>query len=179
MSRSNKLASRPFWLIVRHDVGRMEVMTTGLPSGEDALPVFSFEDEARMFLELGALGGDWRARETGAGELISILYCLCASVDRVVLDPLSGPYASLNDLVSMGREAFMESAGEEGRGALSAPIASTNRAGQRPPGHPGAKNGRVRRSSQCVPEAAQPTQTRKRQRLRGGNRDVGQVVRWR
>ena len=76
MSRSNKLASRPFWLIVRHDVGRMEVLTTGLPSGEEALPVFSFEDEARMFLELGAFDGDWRVRDTGAGELISILYCL-------------------------------------------------------------------------------------------------------
>jgi hypothetical protein len=152
LSRSNKLASRTFWLIVRHEAGRMEVLTTGLPSGEEALPVFSFEDEARMFLGLGAFDGDWRVRETGAGELISILYCLCTSVDRVVLDPLSGPYAVLNDLVSMGREAFVEFAGEEGCGAPSAPIASTNRAGQRPPDRPGAKNGRARRSSQCVPD---------------------------
>ncbi len=152
MSRSNKLASRPFWLIVRHDVGRMEVLTTGLPSGEEALPVFSFEDEASIFLELGAFDGDWRVRVTGAGELISILYCLCASVRRIALDPLPGPAAVLNDLVSMRREAFVEFAGEEECGASSAPIASTNRAGQRPPDRLGAKNGRARRSSQCVPE---------------------------
>lgn len=152
MSRSNKLASRTFWLIVRHDVGRMEALTTGLPSGEEALPVFSFEDEARMFLELGAFDGDWWARETAAGELISILYCLYANVDRVVLDPLPGPNAVVNDLVSMGREAFVEFAGEEGRGAPSAPIASTNRAGQKPPDRLGATNGRARRSSQRVPD---------------------------
>ncbi len=152
MSRSNKLASRPFWLIVRHDVGRMEVLTSGLPSGDEALPVFSFEDEARMFLELGAFDGDWRVRETGAGELISILYCLCAGVRRVALDPLTGPAAVLNDLVSLGREAFVEFAGEEGCGAPLAPIASTNRAGQRPPDRPSAQNGRARRSSQFVPD---------------------------
>ncbi len=152
MSRSNELASRPYWLIVRHDVGRMEVLTTGLHSGKEALAVFSFEDEARMFLELGAFGGHWRLRETRAGELISILYCLYAGVRRVALDPLPGPSAVLNDLVSMGREAFVEFAGEEGCGAPYAPIVSTNRAGQRPPDRPGAKNGRARRPSQRVPD---------------------------
>jgi hypothetical protein len=140
LSRRNKLASRPFWLIERHDAGRMEVLTTGLPSGQEALPVFSFEDEARMFLELGAFDGDWRLRERGAGELISILHCLYAGVRRVALDPLPGTAAVLNDLVSMGREAFVEFAGEEGCGAPPAPIASTNRAEQRPPDRPGATN---------------------------------------
>jgi hypothetical protein len=109
----------------------MEVLTICLPSGKEALPVFSFEDEARMFLELGAFDGDWQVRETGAVELISILYCLCAGVRKVVLDPLPSPTTVLNDLVSMGREAFVEFAGEEGCGAPSAPIVSTNRAGQR------------------------------------------------
>jgi hypothetical protein len=137
----------------------MEVLTTGLPSGEEALPVFSFEDEARMFLELGAFDGDWRVKETGVGELISILYCLCTSVDRVVLDPLPGPAAVLNDLVSMGWETFVEFAGGEECGAPSAPFSSTNRAGQRPPDRPGAKNGRARRSSPCAPDAAEPAQT--------------------
>jgi len=117
----------------------MEVLTTGLPFGEEALPVFSFEDEARMFLELGAFDGDWRARETGAGELISLLYCLCASVDRVVLDPVPGPDAVLNDLVSLGREAFMEFAGGERRAAPSAPMVSTNRAGVETAGSPGCQ----------------------------------------
>jgi hypothetical protein len=109
LSRSNKLTSKPYWLIVRQDVGRMKVLTTGLPSGEEALPVFSFEDEAKMFLELGAFDG-WRVGETTAGELTSILFGPCAGVPRVALDPLPGPgAAALAGLVSMEREAFVES----------------------------------------------------------------------
>ena len=109
MSRSNKLTPKPYWLIVRQDVGRIEVLTTGLPSGEEALPVFSFEDEAKMFLELGPFDG-WRVGETTAGELTSILFGPCAGVPRVALDPLPGPGAAAWDgLVSMEREGFVES----------------------------------------------------------------------
>ena len=87
----------------------MDVLTSRLASGEEALQVFSFEEEARMFLELGALGGDWRVRVTSPGELISVLFCLCASVKWVALDPLPHPDgAALNHLMSMEREAFME-----------------------------------------------------------------------
>jgi hypothetical protein len=109
LSRSNKLTSKPYWLIVRQDVGRMKVLTTGLPSGEEALPVFSFEDEAKMFLEFGAFDG-WRVGETTAGELTSILFGPCVGVPRVTLDPLPDPdAAALAGLVSTEREAFVES----------------------------------------------------------------------
>jgi hypothetical protein len=102
------LVPRPFWLIAKYQTGGMEVLRTILASGEEALPVFSFEDEARMFLELGASDG-WRVRETAAGELTSVLFGPCAGVRRVALDPLPGPdAAALVDLVSMGRGAFME-----------------------------------------------------------------------
>jgi hypothetical protein len=122
---------KPFWLIVKDEAGRMEVLTSRFVSGEEALPVFSFEEEARMFLELGALSDDWRVRVTSAGELISLLFGLCANVQRVALDPLPGPDgAALNDLVSMEREAFMEFAGEQGYGGAS--IAWGNRIGQKP-----------------------------------------------
>ncbi len=104
-----KTYSTPFWLIVKYRVGGMEVLRTILASGEEALPVFSFEDEASMFLELGT-SGCWQVKETTAGELTSILFGPCAGVGRVVLDPLPGPFAErLMDLVSMGRKAFMES----------------------------------------------------------------------
>jgi hypothetical protein len=94
---------------VRQDVGRMKVLTTGLPSGEEALPVFSFEDEAKMFLEFGAFDG-WRVGETTAGELTSILFGPCVGVPRVTLDPLPDPdAAALAGLVSTEREAFVES----------------------------------------------------------------------
>jgi hypothetical protein len=109
LSRNNRLAPRQFWLIVKDEPGRIDVLTTNLTTDEAALPVFSFEDEARMFLELGALGS-WRVRVTSAGELISVLCGLCAGIRRVILDPLPDPVAEgLNDLLSMEREAFMES----------------------------------------------------------------------
>ena len=84
------------------------MLRINLASGEETLSVFSFEDEARKFFELGTSDG-WRVRETAAGELISILFGPCAGVRRVALDPLPGPDAALAGLVSMGREAFMES----------------------------------------------------------------------
>ena len=90
----------------------MEVLTTNLACGGEALPVFSFEDEANVFLRLGALGDDWRARETAGGELVSVLCGPCAGVDRVVLDPVPLPGSlveGLNGLLSTGREAFMRS----------------------------------------------------------------------
>jgi hypothetical protein len=103
---------RRFWLIARHRTGGMAVLTTNLARGGEALPVFSFEDEANMFLRLGALGDDWRARETTGGELVSVLCGPCAGVDRVVLDPIPLPGSlveGLNGLLSTGREAFMRS----------------------------------------------------------------------
>jgi hypothetical protein len=104
-----KSYSRPFWLIVKYRTGGMEVLRIKLASGEEALPVFSFEDEARMFFELGTSDG-WRVRQTAAGELISILFGPCAGVRWVALDPLPGPdAAALADLVSMRRKAFMAS----------------------------------------------------------------------
>ena len=62
-----------YWLIAKNENGPLEVLTTGLSGGEEALPVFSHEEEAEMFLCLGELGDGWQARESAAGELTSIL----------------------------------------------------------------------------------------------------------
>ena len=108
----NAPAPGSFWLIAKVEAGRVRVLTTDLARGETALPVFGFEDEARMFLELGAPGGGWRARVTSAGELVSVLCGPCASVDRVVLDPVPLPGTLIEDLsglLSMEREAFVGS----------------------------------------------------------------------
>jgi hypothetical protein len=110
--------SRRFWLIVRHRTGGMEVLRIALARGEEVLPVFSFEDEARMFLELGALDG-WRVRVTTAGELTSVLFGPCAGVRRVALDPLPGQdAAALVGPLSMERGVFIESLLEK-RGDLT------------------------------------------------------------
>jgi hypothetical protein len=86
----------------------MEVLTVAC-SGEQALPVFSGEGEAEMFVWLeGAFEDGWRVRETSAGELVSILYGPCAGVERAALDP-SPEMVGIDavSLVSVTRERFL------------------------------------------------------------------------
>jgi hypothetical protein len=99
-----------YWLIARNDNGHLEILTTGLASGEEAMPVFSHEEEAEMFLRLRRVGFEgWQARESTAGELISVLYGPCAGVKRVTLDPLPEMFAQRTvGLVSLSRERFVD-----------------------------------------------------------------------
>ncbi len=125
MSR-NGLARRPLWLIARHQNNRMEVL--GIKPGDGgALPVFSFEEEAELFLRLEAPETGWRVRRTTAGELISVLYGVCAGVEKVALDPppeIAGK--AMLDLVSLSRKDFVrtlvdgEGPAEPGRSPLLA-----------------------------------------------------------
>jgi hypothetical protein len=99
-----------YWLIARNENSRLEVLATGLTGGEKALPVFSHEEEAEMFLRLWEVGFDgWQVRESTAGELISVLYGPCAGVERVVLDPLPEMIVERTvGLVSLSRERFVD-----------------------------------------------------------------------
>jgi len=54
------------------------------------MPVFSREREAASFVRDAGLGGDWRPRETGPGELASLLLGPYADVSRILLDPSAG-----------------------------------------------------------------------------------------
>jgi hypothetical protein len=107
-----RLPSSTFWLVVMHEKRQMEVLMVAC-SGEQALPVqalpvFSGEREAEMFVWLeGAFEHDWRVRETSAGELVSILYGPCAGVGRVALDPSPEMAAETLCLVSVSRERFV------------------------------------------------------------------------
>jgi hypothetical protein len=85
-------ARRWHWLVVKDRISGMEVLSVDLGSGEEALAVFGFEEEARMFLDLrpAASGEGWRARRTSTGELASVLYGPCSGARRVALDPLPG-----------------------------------------------------------------------------------------
>lgn len=119
---SHLLASSPtrpvrhvqFWLLVRNGVGWLEPLTTEVADGRRALCVFSFEEEAKLFLRLDAPCG-WRARTTGVGELASVLSDPCREVGLVALDPLpQGGAAALNDLLCVGRERFVRFLLQEG-----------------------------------------------------------------
>ena len=53
------------------------------------MPVFSFEEEAEMFLRLGLPEGEgWRVRESTCGELTSVLHAPCRDIRHVALDPM-------------------------------------------------------------------------------------------
>ena len=99
----------PYWLVVKHHGLRTSVFTIELASGAKVLPVFGHAEEAEMFLR--ALGGNgWQIRETGAGELVSVLFDRYANIRKISLDPLA-PVAGaevLVNLVSLSREDFME-----------------------------------------------------------------------
>lgn len=107
MARS-RAPRRPLWLIANQENGRMDVFTLRPDDDREILPVFSFREEAEMFLRLGAPETGWRARETTAGELISLLYGPCAGVKKVALDPLPVVDGEvIFDLAGSGREAFL------------------------------------------------------------------------
>ncbi len=66
-------ASRPahYWLLMGRDASCAGVFTVEDAHGEEALPVFSFEEEAELFLAgLVAWGESWRVRRTAAGALV-------------------------------------------------------------------------------------------------------------
>jgi hypothetical protein len=104
------------WLIVRDDLGAgggpPEVLT--LEAGgngeldESVLPVFSFEEEALLFLRLCGFRGSWCVSKSSAADLASVLADACPDARRVALDPipeigLCGPH----DLVSLPRKEFV------------------------------------------------------------------------
>ncbi len=93
------MGTRPLWLIAEQRCNGLEVFTIG----RTVLPVFSFREEADMFLGLGHAGSGWQVRETTYGELVSVLYGPCREVTHVSLDPVPG----LVELVSLSRSAFI------------------------------------------------------------------------
>ena len=97
-----------YWLIAKDQNVRVEVLTIE-HGGEEVLPVFSHEEEAELFLGLAGVGDGWRVRQSGAGEIISVIYGPCAGVRSVALDPLPEMVAEeAVELVSLGRNRFVE-----------------------------------------------------------------------
>jgi hypothetical protein len=79
-----------------------------LADGRGVLPVFSFEEEATLFLSL-EVQGSWQVRQVGPGELVSLLYGPCRGVELVALDPVSDVEAAVvNRCVSLSRKRFVD-----------------------------------------------------------------------
>ena len=106
----DKTTKRSHWLITKDITSRMDVFTTHLCDDPKALVVFSFEEEAQMFLwfRLATPGGGWRVRQTSVGELVSVLYGPCSDTRKVVLDPVpEAGRAELAELLSMPQNDFL------------------------------------------------------------------------
>ena len=90
--RTSNEAGRTHWLIAKHGVSGLDVLTIHLGRGaEEALAVFTLEEEALDFLDsrFGASGEGWEARQTWPGELASVLYGPCSAAKEVALNPPS------------------------------------------------------------------------------------------
>lgn len=97
-----------YWLIEKREAGRTEVLTIGLDRGRDMLPVFSFEEEARLFLFLRRLGEGWDVRETMAGDLLS-LFDPHVNAGWIALDPIPEMGGeALTGIVSVSRQSFVD-----------------------------------------------------------------------
>jgi|SRR5215208_150048 hypothetical protein len=80
-----------WWLLAMHSDSQREVLTL-THGGSEVLPVFSFREEAEMYLLMERLGSDWQIRETDVGELAWVFSEQCARVRSVALDPALRPY---------------------------------------------------------------------------------------
>lgn len=115
----NRVARPPdlttaYWLIERPGTAGSEVFTVGIDAEIEALPIFSFPDEAELFLRLGGLEEEgWRMVESAAGELVPRLAaCRRAGVRLVALDPLpemvDSAVGATIALVTLSLSSFVE-----------------------------------------------------------------------
>ncbi len=105
-----RAGTQRYWVIAKDGFGQPDLLTVDLAGAGEALPIFSFEEEAEMFLWLQTTEEGREVRETTPGQLVSILYGPCADVGRVMLDPLPEIGARMqNSLLGMDRNDFVES----------------------------------------------------------------------
>ena len=89
LGETNEVRRRPrWWLIARNGDGRAEILSVSGGDDEEALAVFSFREEAELFLAFGRLEDCWQTRESTAEELVTVLQDTCAVAGSVALDPL-------------------------------------------------------------------------------------------
>ena len=102
------LTRGPLWLIARHELSKLEVLTIGREDDEQVLPIFSFEEEAQLFLRSCEVAVEWKVRKSSSGELISVLSGPCAEVSEVALDPVPEVCGgALLGLLSVKRDEFV------------------------------------------------------------------------
>ena len=135
--------------------GRPQAEVFTVDDGDnEALPVFSGEGEAKMFLWLTMPVSGWRVRDISVEELVSMLLGPCLGVGGVVLDPPPEILAEEADsLVSLSRDRFVDPAQD--------PIGCASQ----------VTGGRLRSadgdwgSGSCPSKSARPTRLRRRVKI--------------
>jgi hypothetical protein len=108
------------WMVAR-DRGKDRLEPLCVRAGlSKVLPIFSFEEEAEMFLHLGGYADSgWRARESSTDELVSLLCGPCIDVEGVALEPLPEMLEDGTiELVEVGRRRFVGQLLERGANGL-------------------------------------------------------------
>ncbi|MGB3682394.1 MAG: hypothetical protein WA990_07885 [Rubrobacteraceae bacterium] len=99
-----------YWLLVREGQTGTEVLDTRLSGGEKALPVFSFEEEAEMFLCLRGPREDWRVEEIAVEDILAMVHAALDDIGYVTLDPIpEGSCLNTTGLLSISLKDFVES----------------------------------------------------------------------
>ena len=99
-------AGAVYWLIC-DGTGPPGALVLELADLGRTLPVFSFPEEAEMFLALDGLRGEWHVREGVADDFFPHLFGPRAGVESVVLDPLPGALGDgAEGPVGIGPERF-------------------------------------------------------------------------
>lgn len=111
--------STAYWLLVRSETedGRGDVDAAGLSHARtvklgglgEALALFSFEEEARMFIWCGTAEAGWHPRKFTPEELLQMLAGPHSTAGFVALDPLPDPiFMGMAPLVSLSRECVVD-----------------------------------------------------------------------
>ncbi len=126
------LSATMFWVIMGRDEagGQPKPLTVDVPRKGRALAAFSFEEEARLHLWLGAPTGRWAVEEAAPEELVRMLSGPLCSVGWVALDPMAEAADSrvAVGLVSMNREDFLGLLSSSVRAMPRRPAASVEEA---------------------------------------------------
>lgn len=125
----------PYWIIVEPDPP-LTVFTLERPNGARTLPVFSSHEEALCFASEAPENKEaLSVRQTGGGELISLLSAPLRGVRHVALDPPGIIYLSeALELVCVGRGVFLDRLLGRGRSWMESSLDTAHPAGLARPG---------------------------------------------
>lgn len=105
---TTKLKQRSYWLLVRDTENGIETLTTGLSDSGRMLPVFSFEEEAEMYLCMRGSRDEWRITEILPEKLRSLFDTVLDNIASVTLDPIpENSFFDTSGLLSITRQDFI------------------------------------------------------------------------